>query len=97
MLQGVISRCAVQALLKTHEVTGEWRIVDAVVCQGDLVHQMKNTSSLFLFEIRGCPAVLSAQNWQKPVGPKYTHLLSKEVWSEVVFVEELQPKAIPPT
>ena len=55
---------------------------------------MKNTSSLFPFEIRRCPAVPSAQNWQRPVGPMYTHLLSGEVWSEVVFMEELQPKSL---
>ena len=72
---------------------GTLRIVDAVVGQGNLVQQMKNTSSLFPFEIGRCPAVPSAQNWQKPVGPRYTHLLSREVWPEVVFMEELQPKS----
>lgn len=35
----------------------------------------------------------SPQNWQKPVGPWYTHLLSEEVWPEVVFREELQPES----
>ena len=69
------------------------RIVDAVVGQGNLVQQMKDTSSLLPFKIGRCPAVPSAQNWQKPVGPRYTHLLSGEVWPEVVFMEELQPKS----
>ena len=54
---------------------------------------MKNTSSLFPFEIGRCQAVSSAQNWQKPVVPRYKHLLSGEVWPEVVFMEELQPKS----
>lgn len=43
-------------------------IVDAVAGHRNLVEQMKNTSGLFSFEIRRCPAVPSAQNWQKPVG-----------------------------
>lgn len=31
-----------------------------------------NTSRLFPFKIGKCPAPPSAQNWQKPVGPRYT-------------------------
>src|SRR4029434_8123007 len=69
------------------------RIVDTVVGQGNLVQLMKNTSSLFPFEIGRCQAVSSAQNWQKPVVPRYKHLLSGEVWPEVVFMEELQTKS----
>lgn len=38
----------------------------------------------FPFPIR-CPAVSPAQNWQKPVGPRFAHLLSGEVWLEVAL------------
>ncbi|MGH0173381.1 UNVERIFIED_CONTAM: hypothetical protein FKN15_067962 [Acipenser sinensis] len=54
---------------------------------------MKDTSCLLPFAIGSCPAVPSAQNWEKTVGPWYTHLLSGEVWSEVDFMEDLQPKS----
>ena len=64
------------------------RIADTVVGQGKLMQQVKNTSSLFPFEIGRCAAVSSAQKWQKPVGPRYTHLLSGDI-----FMEELQPKS----
>lgn len=87
-----VSKCAVPALLKK-----TLRIVDAVVSQGNLMQLMKNTSSLFTFEIGRFQAVASAQNWQKPVVPRYRHLLSGEVWPEVVFMEELQPKSSTPT
>ena len=64
-----------------------------MVGQGNLVKQMKNTSCLFPVEIVRCSTVPSTQNWQKPVGTMYTHLLSREVWLEVVFIKELQPKS----
>lgn len=54
---------------------------------------MKYTSGSLTFEIRRCPAVPSAQSWQKLVRPRYTHLLSGEAWPEVVFMKELQPKS----
>lgn len=57
------------------------------------MQQMEDTSCLLPFDIGRCPAVPSAQNWWKPVGPRYTHLLSGEVWPEVVFMEELWPKS----
>lgn len=53
---------------------------------------MKNMLGLFPFEMGRCPAVPSAQNWQTPVGPRSSHLLSGDVWPEVVFMEELQPR-----
>lgn len=40
-----------------------------------------------------CPAVPSVQNWQKPVGSRDIHVLSEEVWREVVFMEKLAPKS----
>lgn len=35
----------------------------------------------------------SAKNWQKPVESRYTNPLSEEIWPEMVFIEELQPKS----
>lgn len=69
------------------------RTVDAVVSKGSLLHQMKEMSCLLPFIIRQCPAVPSPKNWWKPVWPSYIHLLSIEVWPEVVVVEKLQPKS----
>ena len=41
-----------------------------------------------------CPAAPSVQNKQKPLGPKYTHLLLRLFWPEVVFWENRNQKAI---
>ena len=53
--------CAVQAIWRSTKKQAVLRIVDAVVGQGNLVQLMKNTSSIFPFQIERCPAVLSAQ------------------------------------
>lgn len=55
---------------------------------------MKNTSSFFPFIMGRCPAVPSAQKWQKPVGPRYTCLLSWELWSAGKGCSQ---RAVPPT
>ena len=36
---------------------------------------------------------MEAINAAKPVGPRYTHQLSGEVWLKVVFMRDLQPKS----
>uniref|UniRef100_A0A8C7MP24 Uncharacterized protein n=1 Tax=Oncorhynchus kisutch TaxID=8019 RepID=A0A8C7MP24_ONCKI len=69
----------VQALLKKHKETAN--IEDRRLTAADEIHIK------LPFTIGRCPAVPSAQNWQKIVGPCYTRLLSREV---------LHPKAIPP-
>lgn len=60
-----VSRCAVQALSKHTKKRATLRTVDAVVDQGNLLQQMKDTSCLLPFVIGRGPAVPSAQNWQK--------------------------------
>lgn len=70
--------CSVKAILVLK------RTIDPVASQGNLMQQKKDTSCLLPFNIGRCPAVASAHNWQKPVWPRYTRLLSEEVWPEVI-------------
>lgn len=41
---------------------------------------------------RKCPALPSAQNWQKPARTSYSHLLSGDVRPDVVYMEGMEPK-----
>lgn len=67
-------------------------IIDAVVSQENLVQQIENTLSLFPLRTRRCLAILSAQNDRNHWDP-YTHLLPREGWPEVAFMEELWLKS----
>ena len=74
-----VSRCAVQALLKKHKETGNVEDHRRSGRPRKLSAADEKYISLFPFEMGRCQAVPSAQNWQRPVGPMYTHLLSGEV------------------
>lgn len=92
--QHSISRCAVQALLQKHKETGESEDPNHRDQPSKL--SAAGTGHIKLTSLQNwnmCSTIISSQMAKRTVRFWFTHPHCREIWLEVIFREDMQPKS----
>lgn len=72
-------------------------LMSQVTCYGKIEHSNETRSYTALASSqllrKMSSSAISSELAMRPVGPRYAYRLSGQVWPEVVFMEDLQPKS----